>query len=109
MYFWPVGSMVAALANLFFINLLAVSVGWRVGFAVGAIAAIFVVWMRRALPESPRWLLTKGRRQEAEAVVQSIEAKAGQTTSNAVPAIAVDGKPAQPFFNQVIELIRYYP
>ncbi len=109
MNFWPVGAMLAALVNLFFINLLAVNVGWRVGFAVGAIAAIFVLWMRRALPESPRWLLTKGRCQEAEAVVLSIEERAGQTSSNDIPAIEVDGKAARPFFGQVFELITHYP
>jgi len=109
MNFWPVGAMLAALVNLFFINLLAVNVGWRVGFAVGAIAAVFVLWMRRTLPESPRWLLTKGRRQEAEAAVRSIEEHAGQTSSNDIPTIEVDGKAAQPFFGQVLELITHYP
>ncbi|MEO8973995.1 MAG: MFS transporter, partial [Ktedonobacteraceae bacterium] len=79
MNFWPVGAMLAALVNLFFINLFAPDVGWRIGFAVGAIAALFIVWMRRSLPESPRWLLAKGRQHEAEAVVEQIEAMAGQT------------------------------
>lgn len=109
MNFWPVGAMIAALINLFFINLFVVSVGWRVGFAVGAIAALFVVWMRRSLPESPRWLLTKGRQAEAEANVQEIEVRAGQTNSERAIAIAVDGQPAQPFFSQVRELITHYP
>lgn len=109
MNFWPVGAMIAALVNLFFINLFAPAVGWRVGFAVGAIAALFVVWMRRSIPESPRWLLTKGRYQEAETVVRSIETQAGQTPHEKVEAILIDAKPAQPFFSQVYELITRYP
>lgn len=109
MNFWPVGAMIAALVNLFFINLLAVEVGWRVGFGVGAIAALFVVWMRRSLPESPRWLLTKGRAQEAEAVVEQIEQRAGQTSNRTVRAVSVDGRPAQPFFGQIAELLTRYP
>lgn len=109
MNFWPVGAMLAALVNAFFINLLAVNLGWRVGFAVGAIAAVCVLWMRRALPESPRWLLTKGRRQEAEAVVRSIEEFAGETSGDSVPGIEFEGRAAQPFFGQGFELIKQYP
>ena len=109
MNFWPVGAMIAALANLFFINLLAVDVGWRFGFGIGAIAAVFVLWMRRSLPESPRWLLTKGRRTEAEAAVQQIEELAGQSANSTTNTIAVDSQPAQPFFQQIAELITRYP
>jgi MFS family permease len=109
MNFWPVGAMLAALVNLFFINLLAPEIGWRIGFAFGAIAALFVVWMRRSIPESPRWLLTKGRRQEAEQVVHSIEARSGQPEQPPLEAIAVDAQPTQPFFSQVKELVTRYP
>ncbi|MHB8599147.1 MAG: MFS transporter [Ktedonobacteraceae bacterium] len=109
MNFWPVGAMLAALVNLFFINLFAPDVGWRIGFAVGAIAALFIVWMRRSLPESPRWLLAKGRQHEAEAVVEQIEALAGQTKPGGTSAIAVDSTPPRPFFGQIAELITHYP
>ncbi len=108
MNFWPVGAMIAALVNLFFINLLAPEIGWRVGFAFGAIAALFVVWMRRSLPESPRWLLTKGRRAEAKAVVEYIETQAGQTNNATVESILVDAITPHPFFSQVHELITQY-
>ena len=111
MNFWPVGAIIAALANLFFINLLAVDIGWRFGFAIGAIAAVFVLWMRRALPESPRWLLTKGRKVEAEATVHQIETLAGQSSAatGTENSIAVASKPARPFFEQIAELITRYP
>ncbi|HLX39460.1 MAG TPA: MFS transporter [Ktedonobacteraceae bacterium] len=109
MNFWPVGAMLAALVNLFFINLFAANFGWRIGFAVGAIAALFIAWMRRSLPESPRWLLAKGRQREAESVVKQVEALAGQTNTSDVSSIVVDSTPPQPFFRQIAELITRYP
>jgi len=109
MNFWPVGAMLAALVNLFFINLFAASVGWRIGFAVGAIAALFVVWMRRSLPESPRWLLAKGRRAEAEDVVLEIEARAGQPSELEIAPIAITNATPLPFFGQIVELLTRYP
>ncbi len=109
MNFWPVGAMLAALVNLFFINLFVASIGWRIGFAVGAIAAIFVVWMRRSLPESPRWLLAKGRTAEAEEVMHEIEVRAGQPGGEEVQPIGIDGAAPQPFFSQIVELITRHP
>jgi MFS transporter, putative metabolite:H+ symporter len=49
--------------------------GWRWVVAIGAIGALFVWFIRRPLPESPRWLINQGRLDEAEAVTASIEAK----------------------------------
>ena len=47
--------------------------GWRWLLVAGALGAFCIQWMRRALPESPRWLEARGRRAEAEAVVARIE------------------------------------
>jgi MFS transporter, putative metabolite:H+ symporter len=52
-------------------------VGWRSMFVIAGVGALFVWYMRKALPESPRWLESKGRIAEAEALVASIEKECG--------------------------------
>ncbi|MFL9942374.1 MFS transporter [Paraburkholderia graminis] len=54
--------------------------GWRPMFVIGGIGTLWVWWMRRHLPESPRWLERVGRNAEAEEVMQAIERDAGVTT-----------------------------
>ena len=49
--------------------------GWRWVVAIGAVGALFVWFLRRAIPESPRWLLTHRRLSEAEIVTTQIEAR----------------------------------
>ena len=72
--FWvgaAVGAMVAvALLDPARIN---PEIGWRLAFLVGAALGVVVFFMRVWIPESPRWLVTHGRVQEAEAVVAGIE------------------------------------
>src|SRR5215471_8798647 len=52
------------------------SYGWRPMFAIAGVGALIVWYLRKALPESPRWLETTGRTAEAEALMQSIEKEA---------------------------------
>ncbi|MGF6469842.1 MFS transporter [Paraburkholderia youngii] len=49
--------------------------GWRWVVLIGAHGALFVWWIRRALPESPRWLAQQGRLAEADRVMNALEAK----------------------------------
>jgi putative MFS transporter len=59
---------------------------WRAMFIIGGIGAIIVWYMRKSLPESPRWLESVGRTQEAEALMQRIEAEASGGAPLPAPA-----------------------
>ncbi len=54
--------------------------GWRILVLIGSVGAIFVWFIRRALPESPRWLANHGRVAEAESVLAMIEARVAEQT-----------------------------
>ena len=54
-------------------TLLIPRVGWRIMFVIGGIGALIVWYLRKAMPESPRWLESIGRTEEAEAMLQEIE------------------------------------
>jgi MFS transporter, putative metabolite:H+ symporter len=71
--------------------------GWRWVVIIGAHGALFVWFIRRALPESPRWLAEKGRLAEAEQVLSQIEAKVkreygGELPPQASPEIVSAGR-----------------
>jgi MFS family permease len=61
------------------------NVGWRLAFGIGAIFGIFVLLVRRNVPESPRWLFIHGRDQEAERVVGEIEEEVQAQTGEPLP------------------------
>lgn len=51
-----------------------IDVGWRIGFALGAIIGVVILFLRSYIPESPRWQATHGYMDEAEATMKKIEA-----------------------------------
>jgi len=59
--------------------------GWRWVVVIGAHGALFVWWIRRHLPESPRWLAQKGRFEEADRVMTALEAKVEKEYGRPLP------------------------
>jgi putative MFS transporter len=64
--------------------------GWSSIFLLGGIPGLLITFLVSRLPESPRWLISKGRIQEAEAIIEKIEA----STSRRVLAAATAPTPS---------------
>ena len=84
--FW-LGAALGSLGTLFLLDsgVLPPTFGWRFAFGIGAVLGLVIVTLRKAIPESPRWLLLRGRRDEAEAIVTSIEQAIEQETGPLAP------------------------
>lgn len=108
MTFWPIGTILAAAVSLYFINVLPQSVGWRLAFGLGAIIALFTVWARTSLPESPRWLVRNGRADESAAVLDGLEAGTSRFDPSA-PSRVETTAAGRGFFEQLTCLAREYP
>jgi putative MFS transporter len=65
--------------------------GWRVLLVIGAIGALFVIALRRGLPESPRWLAGVGRMREAQAALRAFAGGAEPTPEYAAGRDGTDG------------------
>lgn len=86
--FWAYGTILAGVVAL----LVLPAYGWRAAFLVGALPALYVAYLRRALPESPRYLAEHGRVPEADAVVRRVEREGG----GALITVARPVAPARP-------------
>jgi putative MFS transporter len=82
--FWAYGTILAGIVAITVVP----SFGWRWAFAIGALPALYVAYLRRALPESPRYLAEKGRATEADAIVRRVERAGGGALLTLAPAIA---------------------
>jgi MFS family permease len=69
------GAMLGSVASFWLLDTsrFAENVGWRIAFFIGPVLGLIIIYMRRHIPESPRWLVTHGRSDEAEAIVEGIE------------------------------------
>ena len=72
--YWA-GAIAASLPTMVLLNpdLIDQFYGWRFAFALGALSSLGILLIRRYVPESPRWLMTHGRTEEAERVVEDIK------------------------------------
>lgn len=110
---FPVGGILSALSAGAFLHFFPPDVGWRMGFGLGALLALFGLWVRHAIPESPRWLAMNGHEIEAEKIVSRIEAivvrQAGADLPPVSPA-AVSAPHKQPRMSQQLKELftRYF-
>jgi MFS family permease len=83
--YW-VGAALGAAATLVLLNPRWVPtwLGWRFAFGIGATLGLIVIFFRRWIPESPRWLMIHGRNPEAEEIVVDVEQKIAVAKSSAV-------------------------
>jgi putative MFS transporter len=80
--FWGVGWLAAALISYLIIPFY----GWHMAFFLGALPALYVMYIRKAMPESVRYLLDVGRVTEAHDIVCRLERAAGITPTTEVVA-----------------------
>jgi MFS family permease len=74
--FW-IGAALGAAGSIVLLDpdLLDPDLGWRLAFLIGAVLGLVIFLMRLWLPESPRWLMTHGRLDEANTVLDQVEAQ----------------------------------
>ncbi|MDR6865115.1 MFS transporter [Phycicoccus sp. 3266] len=61
------------------------AIGWRLAFGIGAVLAVGILFVRRNVPESPRWLFIHGRDEEGERIVKDIERTVSEETGGSLP------------------------
>src|ERR1700751_3278737 len=79
------GALLGTVVTLVALNHISTSLGWRVAYLVGPVLALVIIFVRRHLPESPRWQIMHGREKEAEASIAEIEADVAATEGEAPP------------------------
>jgi len=79
------GAIIGTIVTLSLLNSLAPDTSWRVAYVVGPVLALVIIYVRRNLPESPRWQIMHGREQAAEASIAEIESDVEATKGQLAP------------------------
>lgn len=109
--FW-IGAALGAVGSLVLLNAggISAALGWRLCFVIGGALAAIAIFLRRFVPESPRWLMIHGRNAEADRIVQGIEQRIGVQTGAAAPTrIRIVPRRWTNFADVARVLLRDYP
>lgn len=87
MAFTPLGYLGAGLMSYYMIPI--PSLGWRGVALIQALLSIFVVMIIKYVPESPLWLESKGRFEEADAIMTNIEKKVAKGLGRELPEVVI--------------------
>jgi MFS family permease len=111
--YWA-GAIIGTLGTYIFLNQLDPGLGWRIAFLLGPVLGLVIIFVRRHLPESPRWQVMHGHEQEAEKTISYIEHEVeeeGRTLPPVGEDRAIELKPAENigYFALARVLFRDYP
>jgi MFS family permease len=108
--------MIGAVGSFILLNhaVLPENIGWRVAFFIGPVLGLVIIYLRRHIPESPRWMLTHGQAAQAERIVDDIEAGVRAQGVTLLPvddarAMAVKPEVSVSFGKLVDVFFRQYP
>ncbi|MCW2675575.1 MAG: sugar transporter metabolite:H+ symporter, partial [Modestobacter sp.] len=107
-------AIIGTLGTYIFLNQLAPGIGWRIAFLLGPVLGLVIIFVRRHLPESPRWQVMHGHEHEAEKTITYIEHEVEQEGRTLTPVgedRAIELKPAENigYFALARVLFREYP
>jgi MFS family permease len=113
--YWA-GALLGAVASFYLLDtsLVPENLGWRIAFFIGPVMGLIIIFLRRHIPESPRWMVTHGHAEEADRIVDDIEesVKAQGVTLEPVDesrAILLKPKDDMPFRDLVEVFLKRYP
>jgi MFS family permease len=112
--YW-IGAAAGALLSLVFLNekLFPGNVGWRISFGLGVVLGLVILLVRRNVPESPRWMFIHGRDQQAEKLVDDVEATVatdtGERLSEVDETIEIEQRETVGFFEIARTVLTSYP
>ena len=82
--YWA-GAFLGTIVTLIALNHITAALGWRIAYLVGPVLALVIIYVRKNLPESPRWQIMHGREKQAEASIAEIEADVAATKGELPP------------------------
>jgi MFS family permease len=94
--YWA-GAIIGTFATFLFLTTIPPHIGWRLGFLLGPVLAVVIIFVRRNLPESPRWQLMHGYSEAAEVTIAQIEREveaSGVTLAEVDESRAIEISPA---------------